>query len=143
MDRSGMTRSWWFARLGVVLGTGLFGVSVASAVCQHIQSSGCGTGSNWCTVGQEFCETGYSSIRTGCGHNNDNTTTRNRHCYKITSALTVACDPGYDGSEKPTGCAPQSGVCCFAEFQEIAGKDPGGQTIEPSGAKCQCGPAVP
>jgi len=138
-----MNASWTFARLALVTGFGLIAVSGASAICHHVQSSGCGTGSAWCTAGQEFCETGYSATRTGCGHDNGMTATRNRHCYKIVSALTVACDPGHDGNEKPTGCAPQSGVCCFAEFQEIVGKDPGGQLIEPTGQKCQCGPAMP
>jgi hypothetical protein len=116
--------------------------STAAAACLHLQSTGCGTGSNWCTVGQTYCETGFSSNRTGCGHDSTSTRTRDRKCYKITKALTAACDPGYHGPEDPTGCAPQTGVCCFAEYEELA-EGPGGQLVEPMGPNCECGTAFP
>lgn len=126
-------------RIGVVAGL-LLGGGAAVYGCFHLQSAGCGEGSNYCTVDQVYCDIGYGSTLTGCGRKGPMSIGA-RNCYKIVTSTTVPCRPGSDTGGYPTGCPPTSGgVCCFVT--EASFVSTLGEMQVPTGDKCDCGDGI-
>jgi len=123
----------------VAAGAVLASASAVYGTCMHLQSTGtlC-SGLAFCSSGNVYCEGGYGgSVDTGCGREDQPSQSVERMCWKATSTITDACNPGYSGGQ-PSGCAPQSGVCCFVLSKTLHSRL-GDYMVEPLGDKCECG----
>lgn len=124
------------AGLLVVLASGW--AIAAPENCYFLESSGCGSGSEFCVENQIVCDVGYQASDTGCGKKGPlSVPGSQRHCYKLIGVTTVPCNEASPSGYESTGCA-NSGVCCDAQARHQESGGVNGNMSTPSGGACGC-----